>query len=179
MSQDEFTSAKRIKDLQQSKFTPTKFLRHTKQTLKTRETLNSSRPTVLNLMRDQAVKAEVLRSKRILISNWPPILPDDPTVSQFCEWKEALITFLTLVPGFQKEMLEIAPNLEGITNQHSRGIADRYKLIFNLLTTATNKNQLVKLKINDSTKDLICDIVSWWAIVLNQCQPSDANKIMA
>ena len=93
--------------------------------------------------------------------------------------ERALINFLTLVPGFQKEMLEIAPNLEGITNQHFRGIADRYKLIFNLLTTATNKNQLVKLKINDSTKDQICDIVSWWAFVLNQCQPSDANKIMA
>jgi len=118
MSQDEFTSAKRIKDLQQSKFTPTKFLCHTKQTLQTRETLNSSQPKVLNLMRDQAVKAEVLRSKRNLTSNGPSLLPDDPTVSQFCKWKAALINFLTLVLGFQKEMLEIAPNL--LRRNHSQ-----------------------------------------------------------
>jgi hypothetical protein len=124
-------------------------------------------------VRDHAVDTEVLRSKRNLISNGPPLLPDDPTVSQFCEWKVAIINFLTLVPGFQKEMLEIPPNLEDISDQHFKSIADRYELIYNLLNTATNKNQLVRLKTNDIEKDPICDIVSWWAIVLNQFQPSD------
>jgi len=135
--------------------------------LRNRETRISSQPKVLNLVRDQAVDIEVLRSKRNIISNGPPLLTDDPTVSQFCEWRVAITNFLTLVPGFQKEMLEIPPNLDNISNQHFKSIADRYELIFNLLTTATNKNQLVKLKTNDIEKDPICDIVSWWAIVEN------------
>ena len=59
------------------------------------------------------------------------------------------MNFLTLVPGFQKEMLEIQPNLEGISDQHFRSIVDRYELSFNLLNSATNKNQLVRLKTND------------------------------
>jgi len=44
---------------------------------------------------------------------------------------------------------------------------DISELILNLLNTAINKNQLVKLKTNDIEKDPICDIVSWWAILLN------------
>jgi len=124
-------------------------------------------------VRDQAVDTEALRSKRNLISNGLPLLPDDPTVLKFCEWRLAIINFLTLVPGFQKEMLEISLNLDDISNQHFKSIVDRYELIFNLLTTATNKNQLVKLKTNDIEKDSICDIVSWWAIIQNQFQPSD------
>jgi len=57
-------------------------------------------------------------------------------------------------------MLEIPPNVE-ITNQHFKCIADPYDLIFSQLNTATNKNQLGKLKTNDVTMNLICDIVSW------------------
>jgi hypothetical protein len=174
-SRDMLTSAKRIKDIQQSVFTPsTKLPRHAGQVLRAHE-MNLSQPKVLNLMRDQAVDSEVLRSKRNLISNGPPMLPDDPTVSQFCEWRAAIVNFLTLVPGFQKEMLEIPPNLEGISDQHFRSIVDRYELIYNLLNSATNKNQLVRLKTNDIEKDPICDVVSWWAIVLNQFQPSDVQ----
>ena len=143
--------------------------------LRSRETMTFSQPKVLNLVRDQAIDTEVLRSKRNLISNGPPLLPDDPTVSKFCEWRVAIINFLTLVPGLQKVMLEIPPNLDDISNQDFKSISDRYELIFNLLTTATNKNQLVKLKTNDIDKDPICDIVSWWAIVQNQFQPSDVQ----
>jgi len=85
MSRDVLTSAKRIKDIQQSVFTPVKLPRHTGHMLRARKTTNSSQPKVLNLVRDQAVDTEVLRSKRNLISNGPPMLPDDPTDSQFCE----------------------------------------------------------------------------------------------
>ncbi len=72
--------AKRIKDIQQSVFTPTKLTRHTELMLRTRESRALSQPKVLNPVRDQAVDTEVLRSKRNLISNGPPLLPDDPTV---------------------------------------------------------------------------------------------------
>ena len=106
-SRDVLTSAKRIRDIQQSVFTPTRLPRYSGQMLRSRETMTFSQPKVLNLVRDQAIDTEVLRSKRNLISNGPPLLPDDPTVSQFCEWRVAIINFLTLVPGFQKEMLEI------------------------------------------------------------------------
>jgi len=67
------------------------------------------------------------------------------------------------------------PKRVDISNQHFKSIVDCYELIFNLLTTATNKNQLVKLKTNDIKKDTICDIISWWAIVQNQFQPSDVQ----
>jgi len=96
------TSAKRIKDIQQSVFTPTKLLRYTGQMLRTRETTNSSQPKVLSLVRDQAVDKEELRSKRNLKSSGPPLLPDYPTVSQFCKWRVTIINFLTLVPGSKK-----------------------------------------------------------------------------
>jgi len=72
-------------------------------------------------------------------------------------------------------MLEIPPNLEDISNQHFKSIVDRYELIFNFLNTATNMNQLVRLKTNYIEEDPICDVVSWWAIVLNQFQPSDVQ----
>jgi len=55
MSQNELASAKGIKVLQQSLYTPTKFLRHSRQTLRTHETLNSLQPKVLDLIRAQAV----------------------------------------------------------------------------------------------------------------------------
>jgi len=61
MSQDVLASTKRIKDLQQTVFTPTKFLRHTVVSRKTCENLNPLQPKVLNQIRDQAVDTEVLR----------------------------------------------------------------------------------------------------------------------
>ena len=68
------------------------------------------------------------------------MIPDDPSISQGCKRR---VDLLTLVLGFKKKMLEIPSNLDDILNQQLKNIADCYKLIFNLLTTATNKNQLV------------------------------------
>ena len=61
-SRDMLTSAERIKEIQQSVFTPTKLSRHTGQVLRAHE-MNLSQPKILNLVREQAVDTEVLRSK--------------------------------------------------------------------------------------------------------------------
>jgi len=60
MSRDVLTSAKRIKDIQKSVFTPTKLPHHTGQRLRAHETTNAWQPKVLNLVRDQAVDTKVL-----------------------------------------------------------------------------------------------------------------------
>ena len=168
------TNAKRIQDLQQSIFTPTKTFRyhpgHIGRSLGSPDALQ---PTILHIARDSVIDSEVLRSKRSLIAKGPPLLPDEPTVIQFCEWRTAITKFLKLVPGFQLEMLTVPPNLDGLLDEHYKSIIDRYDLIFDLLVTATDNNKLVTLKTNDITRSPISDIVSWWAVVINLFQPSD------
>jgi hypothetical protein len=72
-------------------------------------------------------------------------------------------------------MLECQPNLDGISNREFKSIVDRYELIFNTLSNATNGNFIVRLKTNAIPRLPFRDLVLWWSEVLNEFQPSDAQ----
>jgi len=79
-------------------------------------------PKVLNIISDQVIDQEVLRQKRTLIATGPPLLPDDPSISQFYEWESAILRFLELLPGYQIGMLECQPNMMEFPTENLRAL---------------------------------------------------------
>ena len=168
-------SGQRIKEIQRSIFSPMRSLEMSCTAPTSHELPESLQPKVLNIISDQVIDQEVLRQKRTLIATGPPQLPDDPSIPQFYEWKSAILRFLELLPGYQIGMLECQPNLDGISNREFKSIVDRYELIFNTLSNATNGNFVVRLKTNAIPRLPFRDLVLWWSEVVNEFQPSDAQ----
>ena len=170
-------NARRIKEIQRSIFTPTKSLRYMSTVTEPipSSIANFSQSKVLKINNSYNIDTEVMRSKRKLIDNGPPTLPNDSTFSAFSDWKSEILEFLQLLPGYQVGMLTIPPNLEKLEDEEMNSIRDKYELIYQTLVNSTNKNKLVKLKTSNIPRLPIRDLVSWWAIVEDLFQPSDVQ----
>ena len=168
-------SAKNFEELQRSIFTPTQFPIHGKMKPSSFEHDALTNSQVLNLIDDDEIDTEVLRSKRNFISTGPPSLSENPTFEEFNEWQTSMIDYLEFLPGYQDGMLKVRPNLDEISDDQLKRISERYDLIFKILTKATGKNKLVKLKTKSVDKLPVRDIVTWWAVVDEIFQPTETQ----
>jgi len=84
-------SAKNFEELQISIFTPIQFPIHGKKKPSSLEHDVLTNSQVLNLIDDDEIDIEVLRSKRNFISTGPPSLSDEPTFEEFNEWQTSMI----------------------------------------------------------------------------------------
>jgi len=84
-----------LDDIQNSIFTLTKNARnsrvHVNDVLRN---LEIEQPKILILKVNEAVRMEVLRSKRCFIAGRPPLLKDKPTLKEFNDWQVAIVKFL-------------------------------------------------------------------------------------
>lgn len=126
---------------------------------KSMETPDTLQPKILDISRYFAVDSEVLRSKRTLITKGPPQLLDEPTVMQLCEWRMAITNFLKLVPGFQMEMLDIPPNLEGLLDEHFRNTSP-YPIILTYQSRILTAPHYTPLDAYVASQPILSSIVS-------------------
>jgi len=72
-----------------------------------------------------------------------------------------MIDYLKFLPGYQDGML--------------KRVSEIYELIFKILTKATGKNKFVKLKTKLVERFPVHDLVTWWAVVNEIFQPTEAQ----
>jgi len=170
------SGAKRLDDIQKSIFTPTKKARNSRiQVNDMSRNHEVEQPKILSLKVNEAVRMEVLRSKRNFIAGGPPLLKDKPTLEEFNDWQVAIVKFLEFLPGYEEGMLEISPNLGEMSDEDYNFTIERYELIHQTLIKATSSNKLVKLKTCGISRYPIFDIVTWWNTLGEIFQPSDAQ----
>ena len=168
------SGAKRLDQLHKAIFTPLRDQRSIKySSLYSNNDETSVIPKILNLSNDEATKMEVLRSKRSIIAAGPPLLKDKPTLEEFYDWKLAITQFLEFLPGYESGILEIQPNLENLSDENLAFTIQKYELIYQILSTATISNKLVRLKTGAISRVPVRDLVTWWNTVADIFQPSD------
>ena len=98
------SSAKKLENIQKQVFSPANSHNFTSNScLLDVEDDESEQPKILNLSNDEALKAEVMRSKRSFLAAGPPMLKDKPTLEEFCDWLKSMIQFSELLPDPRKE----------------------------------------------------------------------------
>jgi hypothetical protein len=132
-------------------------------------------PKVLNLRISEAEKSELLRAKRSLVAAGPPQLKNKPTNEEFYDWKLAITQYLELVPGYQEGMLQIPPNLEGVSPTDLEYIKAKYDIIYKILDKATYHNKRVRLKTNATKRLPVWDLSYWWSTVSELFEPTDGQ----
>jgi len=110
-------------------------------------------PKTLNIINDELVRTEVLRSKRNFIASGPPMLGDKPTIEQFYDWKKFISRYLESLPGYQKFMLKIQQNLEELSDDHLQLVIDYYDLIYQPLIKSNEYNNLVRLEMSAKSNE--------------------------
>ena len=174
--EDNVSSAKKLDMLQKSVFTPVRSKNQDPRFItKYVNDESSVQPKVLNLRINEAEKAELLRAKRSFVAAGPPQLKNKPSIEEFYDWKIAMIQYLELVPGYQEGMLEIPPNLEGISETDLEYIRTTYDMIYKILDKATQQNKLVRLKTNDTNKLPVRHLSYWWSTVCDLFEPTDGQ----
>jgi hypothetical protein len=161
------SSAKKLENIQKQSFSPANSHNFASNScLDNFEKEESEQPKILNLSNEEALKAEVMRSKRTFLAAGPPMLKDKLTLEEFYDWQNSMVQFLELLPGYQKgTMLNFYPNLEGMSEENLRFTVDKYELIYKTLNKAIANNKLVKLKTSATRRVPFCDIVTWWQTV--------------
>mgnify|MGYP000665019345 CR=1 FL=1 len=77
--------------------------------------------------------------------------------------------------GYQPGMLEIAPNLESLSEEDLDYIKAKYYIIYKTLHNATIHNKRVRLKMNGTKRLPVWNLSYWWSAENEIFQPSDAQ----